>query len=400
MANPNDLDIKFTQMSIDTEHPSTSTSNRFNCNLVALIHSKSYEDILNIMPKIDERASLVYSLIQAYNISHSLNIISPTPANITDLLEFHSKHYILALKQVDEQHEADINLEEYNLGYDCPIFEGVYKFACASVGGTLTAVNTILENRAKIAINWGGGWHHAQRTCASGFCYFNDVVLGILKLHEKFNRILYIDLDLHHGNGVQDAFYYTSKVMCLSFHKLELGFYPGTGGIDEKGAGNGEYFNLNIPLKDGLDDPTFCKLLEFILPSVYKIYSPTAVVVQCGADGLALDPMDSFNLTEKSFLLALTTIASWQLPMLVLGGGGYNFMNTAKLWTHLTASLAGLTLNLDIPDHEYFLRYAPDYSLTITPGCRTNYNIKSNYMDILLSQVMSHLTHTSEHIHY
>ncbi|KAB0342695.1 hypothetical protein FD754_019621, partial [Muntiacus muntjak] len=152
---------------------------------------------------------------------------------------------------------------------------------------------------------------------ASGFCYLNDAVLGILRLRRKFDRILYVDLDLHHGDGVEDAFSFTSKVMTVSLHKFSPGFFPGN-----------------------------------VLKEVYIAFNPKAVVLQLGADTIAGDPMCSFNMTPVGIGKCLKYILQWELATLILGGGGYNLANTARCWTYLTGVILGKTLSSEIPDHE------------------------------------------------
>ena len=344
------------------------------------------------MPRVSGRTAIVYELIKSYGLFETVQIIEPISVTQNDLEEFHSKDYIQAVIQAEEGEvngwdQANSILEEFELGYDCPIFDTVYSLAKSAVSGTLSCVDTLMREEATVAINWCGGWHHAQRDKASGFCYFNDIVLGILRLHQKYQRVLYIDLDLHHGDGVQNAFYYTDKVLTVSFHKFSPTFYPGTGDVNEIGESKGAYFSINIPLKDGLDDDTMLAILEYLLPKIYNFYQPNAIVVQCGADGLAHDPMDSFNLTGKSYLYAMSIILGWNLPLLIVGGGGYNYPNTAKVWTQITALAAKVDLKEDIPEHDLYLEYGPDFVIEISPGYRPNLNIKNNYVNELISKV-------------
>ena len=134
--------------------------------------------------------------------------------------------------------------EEFGLGYDCPVLENMDNFVQTLAAGSLTAADLLLEGRVRVAINWSGGWHHAKRDSAAGFCYINDIVLAIHRLQRGFKRIMYVDLDVHHGDGVEDAFSSTDRVLTFSVHQLETGFFPGTGDLTENGFGRGKYYRL------------------------------------------------------------------------------------------------------------------------------------------------------------
>nr|XP_027320754.1 histone deacetylase 8 isoform X1 [Anas platyrhynchos] len=268
-------------------------------------------------------------------------------------------------------------------GYDCPATEGIFDYAAAVGGATITAAQCLLDGKCKVAINWPGGWHHAKKDEASGFCYLNDAVLGILRLRQKFDRVLYIDLDLHHGDGVEDAFSFTSKVMTVSLHKFSPGFFPGTGDVTDVGLGKGRYYSVNVPIQDGIQDEKYYQICETVLKEVYAAFNPEAVVLQLGADTIAGDPMCSFNMTPEGVGKCLKYVLQWQLATLVLGGGGYNLANTARCWTYLTGVILGRTLSSEIPDHEFFTEYGPDYVLEITPSCRPDRNEPQRIQEIL-----------------
>nr|XP_009918531.1 PREDICTED: histone deacetylase 8 isoform X3 [Haliaeetus albicilla] len=254
-------------------------------------------------------------------------------------------------------------------------------------------------------------WTASARDEASGFCYLNDAVLGILRLRQKFDRVLYIDLDLHHGDGVEDAFSFTSKVMTVSLHKFSPGFFPGTGDVTDVGLGKGRYYTVNVPIQDGIQDEKYYQICETVLKEVYAAFNPDAVVLQLGADTIAGDPMCSFNMTPEGVGKCLKYVLQWQLATLILGGGGYNLANTARCWTYLTGVILGRTLCSEIPDHEvpvgcppsslsqpetslltllssslqFFTEYGPDYVLEITPSCRPDRNEPQRIQEILNS---------------
>ncbi|XP_053554978.1 histone deacetylase 8 isoform X1 [Bombina bombina] len=349
------------------------------------IYSADYVHLCDtVLSKVPRRASMVHSLIEAYGLLRDMRVIKPKVATMEEMATFHTDAYLQHLRKVSDEGDNDEpETTEYGLGYDCPITEGIYDYAAAVGGATLTAAEELMEGKARIAINWPGGWHHAKKDEASGFCYLNDAVLGILKLRQKYDRVLYVDMDLHHGDGVEDAFSFTSKVMTVSLHKFSPGFFPGTGDLCDIGLGKGRYYSVNVPLQDGIKDDQYYKVCESVLKEVFSTFNPGAVVLQLGADTIAGDPMCSFNMTPEGIGKCLKYVLQWQLPTLILGGGGYHLANTARCWTYLTALILGKTLSSEIPDHEFFTEYGPDYILEITPSCRPDRNEAQKVQEIL-----------------
>lgn len=138
-------------------------------------------------------------------------------------------------------------------------------------GGSIDGARLINTNQADIAINWGGGLHHAKKIEASGFCYINDIVLGALELLKYHNRVLYIDIDVHHGDGVEEAFYLTNRVMTLSFHRFG-DFFPGTGSITDIGEDDGKHYAMNVPLKKGIDDDNYLNVFKTVFDFLLLIF--------------------------------------------------------------------------------------------------------------------------------
>ncbi|KAJ3195601.1 hypothetical protein HK101_011664 [Irineochytrium annulatum] len=231
------------------------------------------------------------------------------------------------------------------------------------------------RGESEIAINWGGGLHHAKKSEASGFCYVNDIVLGILELLRVFHRVLYIDIDIHHGDGVEEAFYSTDRVMTVSFHKYGE-YFPGTGDINDIGFGRGKNYSLNFPLKDGIDDESYRNIFCPVMQHVMEWYRPGAVVLQCGADSLAGDRLGCFNLSMKGHAMALEYMKTFNVPILLLGGGGYTIRNVARAWTYETAVAIGQTLPSEIPYNDYFQYYGPDFRLDVPASNMENLNTR------------------------
>ncbi|XP_025421781.1 histone deacetylase 8-like isoform X1 [Sipha flava] len=345
-------------------------------NVCYISDSQLIEECSKI-PNIGERAYLVDSLIKACNLFDHMDILNVIPSTYEDLIAFHSSAYIDFLQKLDDNNSSILeDEEEYGLGYDCPVVKNIWKFVTYISGASLTAAQALTSMQFKFSINWCGGWHHALRDSAQGFCYINDIVLSIEMLRKTFGRILYIDLDVHHGNGVEFAYMSTDRVLTLSLHQYEPGFYPTSGSLNDIGIDKGKYFTVNVPLKEGITDDKYISLFYKISNMVNSSYSPNCIVVQCGADSLVGDPIGGFNLTPKSLAECVKNVMKWEKPTLFLGGGGYNKANVARCWTYLTAVITGQddTLCTDIPDNKYFSNYGPDFTLDINPGNRRDYN--------------------------
>ena len=218
------------------------------------------------------------------------------------------------------------------------------------------------ENVSEIAINWSGGLHHAKKHEASGFCYINDCVLGILELLKKFERVLYVDIDIHHGDGVEEAFYTTKRVMTASFHKFGE-YFPGTGAMEDVGANDGTGYSVNFPLKEGMDDG-FMRIYVPIMDEIFARFKPSAVLVQCGADSLSGDRLGCFNLSVKGHGAAVDYLKKKGIPLLVVGGGGYTLRNVPRCWTYETSLMTGVEIENEIPEsNEYRDYFCPEYKI-------------------------------------
>lgn len=198
---------------------------------------------------------MAHQLIVNYGLYRKMDVYEPHTATLNELTKFHSQEYIEYMESISKS-ETKVT-RQFNIGEtDCPIFEGMLTFSQISSGGSIDGARVLNDGDADIAINWSGGLHHARKVEASGFCYVNDIVLGILELLKYHKRVLYIDIDVHHGDGVEEAFYLTNRVMTLSYHRFG-DFFPGTGSISDVGDQEGKYYSMNVPLKKGIDDDSY-----------------------------------------------------------------------------------------------------------------------------------------------
>ncbi|KAJ3344333.1 Histone deacetylase 3 [Gonapodya sp. JEL0774] len=295
-----------------------------------------------------------------------MEMYCPRRASDEEIADFHSVEYIEFLKRVNPDNATEWAkfMERFNLGVDdCPVFEGMYDFCQLYSGGSLEAARKLITGTADIAINYSGGLHHAKKFEASGFCYINDIVLSILELMRFFPRVLYIDIDVHHGDGVQEAFFACPRVMTVSFHKYDGAFFPGTGSIEEIGVKAGKYYSINVPLQEYIDDSQYLYIFKHTISLVMDTFRPSAVVLQCGADSLASDRLGCFNLSIDGHGECVKFVKSYRIPMLVLGGGGYTIRNVARAWTYECSILTHTVVPNELPRTDYHEHFGPDYSL-------------------------------------
>lgn len=281
----------------------------------------------------------------------------------------------------------------FNIAADCPVFPGVYEFCCKYTGGSLEGARQLCAGTTDIAINWAGGLHHAKKCEASGFCYINDIVLAILELLRYHARVLYIDIDVHHGDGVQEAFYTSDRVLTLSIHKHGDGFFPGTGDLHhELGARKGKYFSINVPLKNGIDDAGYAYVFQPVVRETIESFNPGAIVLQCGADSLGCDRLGSFNLTLSGHGECIKYVKSFGIPLLVLGGGGYTIRNVSRCWAYETSILTETPIANDLPPNMYY-DYFPDHKLhpSIQTGKYTDNQNSRDYLDHVKETVCGYL---------
>lgn len=254
------------------------------------------------------------------------------PAQRMSLKKFHSARYLNVLKRASDGH---FEPEALGMGIgtpDCPVFKGMYEGAVLACGGTVGGVNLILSGSADAVFNPSGGLHHAGSERAAGFCYINDVAIGCALLAEAGKKVLYLDIDVHHGDGVASAFYESSDVMTISLHQTGRTLFPGTGFEDEIGRGEGKGYCVNVPLPVGTYDEAYMKAFKAIAQPLITAFGPDVIVLQLGADGLAEDPLAHLHLTNNVYAEIISSLLGLGKPILATGGGGYNVRNTVRAW--------------------------------------------------------------------
>lgn len=349
-------------------------------------------------PMKPHRIRLCHSLIMNYGVYKRMEIYRAKPATRGEMTQFHTDEYVDFLQRVTPENMDAYQKEQskYNVGDDCPVFDGLFEFCGISAGGSMEGAARLNRQKCDIAVNWAGGLHHAKKSEASGFCYVNDIVLGILELLRFKKRVLYVDIDVHHGDGVEEAFYTTDRVMTVSFHKYGE-YFPGTGELRDIGIGAGKNYAVNFPLRDGIDDDAYKSIFEPVIKAVMDYYQPEAVVLQCGGDSLSGDRLGCFNLSMRGHANCVKYVKSFNLPTLVLGGGGYTMRNVARTWAYETGTLVGVDMNPILPYNEYYEYYAPDYELDVRPSNMENAN-STEYLEKIKVQVIENLKQTAAHV--
>lgn len=337
------------------------------------------------------RIRMTHNLLLNYGLYRKMEVYRPHKATTDEMTRFHSDDYIKFLRSIrpDNMHEYNKQMQRFNVGEDCPVFDGLYEFCQLSTGGSIAGAVKLNKGLADIAVNWAGGLHHAKKSEASGFCYVNDISLAILELLKYHQRVLYIDIDIHHGDGVEEAFFTTDRVMTVSFHKYGE-YFPGTGDLKDIGAGKGKYYAVNFPLRDGIDDESYRSIFEPVMTKVMETYQPSAVVLQCGADSLAGDRLGCFNLSLKGHGRCVDFMRRYPVPLLLLGGGGYTIRNVARCWTYETAIALGNDVANELPYNDYFEYYGPDFKLHISPSNMANQNT-TEYLDKIKTRLFENL---------
>ncbi|KAF1816208.1 histone deacetylase [Eremomyces bilateralis CBS 781.70] len=303
------------------------------------------------------RLTLTKQLVLGYGLQYAMDTYVSRPASRQELEIFHGKSYLNFLSSITPENMEQMgDLGRFNFGDDCPVFDGMWDYCRLYAGASFDAAAKLISKQSDIAINWSGGLHHAKKNEASGFCYINDIVLAIQAMLTVESRVLYVDIDVHHGDGVEQAFWSTDRVMTLSYHKFG-DFFPGTGAMDETGPESienpGWKMALNVPLHDGIDDEQYRDLFSEITGAAIETFNPGAIVLQCGADSLGGDRLGKFNLNIRAHGYCIEFVKSkcHNRRLMLVGGGGYTPRNVARAWCHETSVCVGASLKNHIPGH-------------------------------------------------
>ena len=308
------------------------------------------------------RLRYTYELLEAYHAfdDRASALVEPRPATGDEILSTHDIEYVKAVKSFS-RNEKSYDPARFNFGTmgDNPVYEGMYEAAALSTGASLVGAELLDSGQVNAAFNISGGLHHAAASNASGFCVFNDPAVAINYLLGRGSRVVYVDIDAHHGDGVQNAFYDTDRVLTISLHESGSFLFPGTGSVQEMGVGAGTGFSVNLPLYPYTGDETYLwAFREIVLPLV-GAFKPDVLVTQLGIDSHYSDPLAHLLLSSHGFGEAVKEFARMDLPWLAMGGGGYDPGAVARCWTLAYGVMLGKEWPDDIPP-QYREKYGLD----------------------------------------
>ena len=315
-----------------------------------------YDDVLSRHelrsdhPMRPVRLRYTYELLQEYSAFDHPNAVLHDPRMATDqeLLWLHTTEYVTAVKALGS--DATDNIDAARFGFstqgDNPVYPNMFEAAALSTGASLVAAEMVSNKTVDAAFNISGGLHHAGANQASGFCVFNDPALAVHYFLSQGHRVAYVDIDAHHGDGVQEAFYNDERVLTISIHESGQWLFPGTGSVTEMGEGSGRGFSVNLPLYPYTIDDDYVDAFAQVVPPLVAAFAPDILVTQLGIDSYHNDPLTHLQVTTEGYIETVRQLAGLGLPWLALGGGGYDLSAVARAWT----LVYGVMLGTEWPD--------------------------------------------------
>lgn len=355
-------------------------------------------------PMKPARINLTHDLVHSLKLTHHMDLRLPDLCKEEDFFVAHDEVMIEMMRnpkettiercrldaEGNEIALGDVKIEDFGFCNDCPPLNNILDYCKFYSAGSLAGAKLLNSKQSDIAINWAGGMHHAKFRKVSGFCYVNDIAIAIHELLKVHRRVLYIDVDIHHGDGVEELFLFNNRVFTVSFHRYDgYTFFPTTGTMFEKGFGIGEGYSMNLPFKSGISDDMYFSCFKPTMDQIRSVFDPDVIVFQSGADSLAGDKLGDWSLTFNGHARLIEYVSRWNIPMLVLGGGGYTVKNVARLWALETAILCDKvdTLPQQIPDESQLYRAAYPLENELIPSLKTSQHKNENtaqYISILL----------------
>jgi len=281
-------------------------------------------------------------------IAPDTEFLDPGLGDRADIVRVHDHAFVEAVQNLSEGMCVEPELRRaYGFGPgDNPPFMGMYEAALGYCASGVQAAHDV-NNGARLAFNMPGGLHHARRAEASGFCIFNDPAISCHVLRERFERVMYVDIDLHHGDGVQWIYYEDDTVLTYSIHESGRTLYPGTGFTRETGK-NGTA--VNVPLVAGTSGDVWLRAFQATVAPAFKAFRPEAIVLQMGCDAHRDDPLGHLQINVQHFLAAVSTVRDFGVPIVACGGGGYRMANVPRMWVGAILTLCELQVPDKVPD--------------------------------------------------
>jgi acetoin utilization protein AcuC len=283
-------------------------------------------------------------------------VLAPRAATRAEIQRIHDPDYVDAVMQASRDPQGDYSEWGLSAWGDTPPFEGMHEISLLTTGGTLTAMEEVISGRMRVAFNGSGGLHHAMRRNASGFCIYNDpaIVCGLLADREM--KVAYVDIDAHHGDGVQAAFYDTDQVLTISLHQYGLVpgerriFFPGTGGPEERGTGRGAGYSINVALPAYTDGAAYVRAFDAVVPPLLERYRPDVLVTQQGIDSHFDDPLTQLMVSTQAREHVMRRFATRNGPWVAMGGGGYALDAVRRAWSMEFLIMLGMPIPAELHD--------------------------------------------------
>jgi len=260
-------------------------------------------------------------------------VLGPRAATSDEIERIHDPGYIAAVRRASDDPAQDYRAWGLDPSGDTPPFAGMHEASLLTTGGTLRGMEEVLAGRVRVAFNGSGGLHHAMRDHAKGFCIYNDPAIVCGLLADRGMRVAYVDIDAHHGDGVQAAFYDTDQVLTISLHESGRTLFPGTGFADERGTGPGAGYSINVALPAFTDDLAYGRAFAEVVPTLIARYRPDVLVTQQGIDSHFNDPLTHLLVSTHARAAAVSTFRDFGLPWIAMGGGGYDEDAVRRAWS-------------------------------------------------------------------
>lgn len=316
-------------------------------------------------PMAPVRLDLTHRLVDAFGLLDAphVSILEPPVATDEELAAVHDPAYVAAVRAASASGAEDA---AHGLGTDdCPVFADLHESAARIAGGSRVAAEAVWSGRVRRAVNVAGGMHHAARAKASGFCIYNDCAVAVHRLLELgAERVAYVDVDAHHGDGTQSIFYDDPRVLTISVHETGMSLFPGTGFANETGGPDAAGTAVNVALPPRTGDAGFLRAVHAVVPQLLEAFAPDALVTQHGCDSHHADPLADLRLTVDGQRQLAFDLADWadrhaHGRWIATGGGGYNPLKVVpRAWTHLTAVVLGTPVPLRTPIPEQWRAHA------------------------------------------
>jgi acetoin utilization protein AcuC len=291
------------------------------------------------------RLRYTYELLRGYDAFDSEDslLVDPRSATAEELQWLHTPDYVEMVRRLSAgEGTQEAHRYNFSLQGDNPYYPGMFEAATLSSGATLLAAEMVANKTVDVAFNISGGLHHAAAGHASGFCVFNDPALAVHHFLRRGMRVAYIDVDAHHGDGVQEAFYDDDRVLTISVHESGRYLFPGTGFVGELGQGRARGYSVNLPLFPYTSDDVYLDAFRQVVPPLIRAFGPDVLVTQLGIDSYHSDPLTHLQLTTMGFVEVVREFAALGLPWLATGGGGYDLMAVARAWTLAYGEMLGV----------------------------------------------------------